>query len=108
MGKTLIRCNCIEQHICQENNSIYMNNSMILTSEAKDYLRNKGITIVYGEKPEAQAASAAPATTPAPAQEEMEIIMEKVITLLRDEHRITDTKTLKDLGLKILARLNSN
>ncbi|MBI9091168.1 MAG: hypothetical protein JEZ12_18300 [Desulfobacterium sp.] len=105
MGKTLIRCNCIEQHICQENNTIYMNNAMILTSEAKDYLRNKGIAIVYGEKP---AAPAVPATAPAPNQEEMELIMEKVITILRDEHQITDTKTLKALGLKILTRLNSN
>ena len=119
MGKTLIRCNCIEQHICRENNAIYMNNSMILTSEAKDYLRNKGIAIVYGEKPAAPAVTPAKACdqaqpteagapTPVPDQGEMEKIMEKVITLLRDEHQITDTKTLKDLCLKILTKLNSN
>ena len=109
MGKTLIRCNCIEQHICQENNAIYMNNTMILTSEAKDYLRNKGIAIVYGEKP---AAPAQPAETAAPApalgQGDIERIMATVITILRDEYKITDTNTLSDLSLKILTKLNSN
>lgn len=127
MGKTLIRCNCIQQHICQETNTIYMNSSMLLTSEAKDYLRNKGIAIFYGEKPEAPAApkaSAAPeapatpaeacepgtaaAPCPAPDPGEMEKIMETIITILRDEYRITDTQTLKDLGLKIITRVNSN
>ena len=121
MGKTLIRCNGIEQHICRETNTIYMNGSMLLTSEAKDYLRNKGIAIVYGEKPEAPAAPEAPSTPaeacepgtaaaacPAPEPGEMEKIMETVITILRDEYRITDTQTLKDIGLKIITRVNSN
>jgi hypothetical protein len=113
MGKTLIRCNCIEQHICQENNAIYMNNTMILTSEAKDYLRNKGIAIVYGEKPAAPAcvpAQPTEAAAPAPALErgEVEKIMATVITILRDEYQITDTNTLSDLSLKILTKLNSN
>jgi hypothetical protein len=113
MGKTLIRCNCIEQHICQENNAIYMNNTMILTSEAKDYLRNKGIAIVYGKKPAAPVVTPAQPTetaAPAPALErgEVEKIMETVITILRDEYQITDTNTLGDLSLKILTKLNSN
>ena len=127
MGKTLIRCNGIEQHICRKTNTIYMNGSMLLTSEAKDYLRNKGIAIVYGKKPEAPAAPEAPETPeapstsaeacepgtaaaacPAPEPGEMEKIMETVITILRDEYRITDTQTLKDIGLKIITRVNSN
>ncbi len=55
MGKILVGCDRVEQHICKDENTIYLNRSMILTCGAKDYLRNKGVAIVYGEQPETPA-----------------------------------------------------
>jgi len=118
MGKTLIGCDCVEQHICHENNTIHVTRSMILTCGAKDYLRNKGTSIVYGEKPLVPVNDKTLKSKPRPAEEtaqgsdlkkaDIEKLMEKVITILKNEHGITDAETVKEICLKVLTKLNSN
>ncbi|TYT74294.1 hypothetical protein [Desulfobotulus mexicanus] len=56
MGKTLVGIKNLEEHICKDSCKIYIDGSIILTPGAKDELRSRGITIVYGPKPEAAAA----------------------------------------------------
>ena len=64
MGKTLVSENRLDHFICPETNAIYME-GLLLTPGAKDALRNRGVEIVYGKKPESTAplAGEAPACT---------------------------------------------
>lgn len=91
MGKTLVSENRVESHICAASNTIYVD-GLILTPGAKDYLRNKGTTIVYGPKPEEETPAAKD-----PAQ--------MVATLLREEYGIADPAQLKAICCKVLAAL---
>lgn len=116
MNKILIGCDNVAQYICRETNTVYLTRSMILTFSARDHLRNRGIAVVYGEKPgmpvrpdesEPPVDSPLDPGVPAPGRsEEVETLLEKVIAILRDDHRITDCDTLKHLGLKIISRLD--
>lgn len=57
MGKKLVGVNCLDEHICQSSKKIYADGSIILTPGAKDELKNRGISIVYGPKPEPEESA---------------------------------------------------
>ncbi len=38
----------------------------------------------------------------------MEKLMQAIITILKNDHQITDMEKLKDLSLKIITQINSN
>ena len=125
MGKTLIGPKNVDRHICGETNALYLDNSMILTCGAKDYLRNKGVSIVYGKRPAAEVADAPVPESCPPCTGETEVrtaepsdcsntasgtrnledILGVVLTALKEDHGITDPETLEKLNLAILSEL---
>ena len=54
MKKTLIGSSRIDEFIKEGEKTLYMDKSMILTSGAKDTLRDRGVAIVYGPRPVAE------------------------------------------------------
>lgn len=52
IGKKLITKKNVSEFICEGSKEVYLSPEMILTSEAKDILRNKGIAIHYSAKTE--------------------------------------------------------
>jgi hypothetical protein len=50
VAKKLITKNNFTDFVCKKNNTIYVDHSMILSPGVKDILRDRGITIVYGDR----------------------------------------------------------
>ena len=118
MGKTLIRTETVKQHICREDNAVYLNKSILLTCGAKDYIRNQGISIVYGEKPEPgnrddESESRHPCNDPekaAPAGKQpktMEEILEIIIPILKQDHGVVTPESIERLSLKIISEVKA-
>lgn len=121
MGKKLIGCHCVDQYICRDEKKIYIGKNMILTPGVKDYLRNKGIALVYGKAPEnnsnpletpkvrVEKAPAAPEDTKADSKthdKALEKLMINILKILKADFQIEDDKKIKELSLQILNRVN--
>ena len=113
MGKILIGPKNVDQHVCRETNTLYLDNSMILTCGAKDFIRSRGIAISYGKRPDAGEPEAkTPAEIPAeikdqaPGNLNLEEMLESIIRALKEDHGIEDPQSLERLSLAILSRLS--
>ncbi|SCY24089.1 hypothetical protein [Desulfoluna spongiiphila] len=73
--------------------SVYMDGSIILTPGAKDVLRNKGVTIVYGPRPETS---------------EEDRLEAMVADLLKKEYGITDDAQVKAVSSKVVEMIKNN
>lgn len=91
MGKKLVNEKGVEAHIV--GGSFYMDGSVILTPGAKDVLRNKGVTIVYGAKPEMGEEDQLEAT---------------VAALLKKEYGITDDAKVKAVSSQVVDMIRKN
>ncbi|MEA1967679.1 MAG: hypothetical protein U9N77_05625 [Thermodesulfobacteriota bacterium] len=52
MKKIFVGCDKVEEYICQDEKKIYLDGTLLLSSGARDYLREKGIALIYGKKSE--------------------------------------------------------
>ncbi|WP_300671295.1 hypothetical protein [Desulfoluna sp.] len=91
MAKKLVSEKDVETLVCGGN--FYMDGSIILTPGAKDFLRNKGVTIVYGAKPERSEEDQLEAT---------------VAALLKKEYGITDEAQVKAVSGKVVEIIKEN
>ena len=112
MAKVLLTQKNIEEHICRETSSLYVDREMIIPPGVKDYLQNIGITLRYGQKPEAlddaageTAADMKNQTEPA-AERDIAALTRRVVTLLREEYQVQDEQTLQALCLRIVQQMN--
>jgi len=109
MGKKLVGANCVEEYICQASGKLYADGTIILAPGAKDYLRDKGIAIVYGPKPEvvedapvAEVPSATGAQDAEVASADDANLIVKVVLMLKNEFGITDPEQLITLSSKVV------
>lgn len=79
MSKKLISANNIQEYLCGD--KFYVEKDMILSSGAKDYCKERNITLVYGGKCE----------TCEPA----ETLKEMVVRVLKNDFNIVDEKLVE-------------
>ncbi|BCS95511.1 hypothetical protein DSLASN_11430 [Desulfoluna limicola] len=91
MAKKLVSDKGVEALIVGGN--FYMDGTIILTPGAKDVLRNKGVTIVYGPRPEMSDDDQLEAT---------------VAALLKKEYGITDEAQVKAVSCKVVDMIKKN
>jgi len=91
MAKKLVSEKGVDEFIVDGN--VYMDGSIILTPGAKDVLRNKGVSIVYGAKPEMCKKDQLEAT---------------VAALLKKEYGITDDVQIKAVSCKVVEMIKDN
>lgn len=107
MAKQLVERGNIAQFINPGETTFYVDQTLLLTPGAKDYLREKGIALVYGERP---ATVAQPATASAPldkpllATQEPELRV-RIGEMLKNDFAIRDRKHIDDVTLKVMDRL---
>lgn len=98
MGKILLTKKNIEEYVSQDKNKVYLNRNMILTPGAKDYIRNKGMCIVFEEK------SGSPKGLQYTSQ--LEMMEMKISKILKENYDITDNKKIDDICSIVLNRIN--
>ena len=103
MGKTLVSENRLDHFICPETNAIYME-GLLLTPGAKDALRNRGVEIVYGKKPESTAPLAGEAGSSGPDVEVTELVA-VIVKLLKTDFGVEDPDALRKICEQVLAEI---
>lgn len=100
MGKQLVGRDTVEQHICHEERKLYVDQTMILSPGAKDYLTENGVAIVYGARVETCSSPTRP------SQEVPEQEMNKMIAkILKRDYGIEDDSQICEIIGRVLARL---
>jgi hypothetical protein len=107
MAKQLVERGNIEQFINQGETTFYVDQTLLLTPGAKDYLREKGITLVYGERP---ATVAQPAAAPAAVEKPRSVAAEpelrvRIGEMLKNDFAIRDRRHIEDVTRKVMDRL---
>lgn len=100
MGKQLVGRDNVEQYICHEEKKLYVDQTMILSPMGKDYLRENGITIVYGGRAEACSK-----LDRAPASARDREIEQAIIKILKRDYGIEDVSQTAEIIKKVLAKL---
>ena len=52
MKKIFVGRDKVEDYICRDEKKIYLEGTLLLSSSAKDYLREQGVAVIYGKTPE--------------------------------------------------------
>ncbi len=107
MAKQLVERSNIAQFINPGETTFYVDQTLLLTPGAKDYLREKGIALVYGERPTAAAqpvVASASAEKQQPAAQEPELRV-RIGEMLKTDFAIRDRKHIDDVTLKVMDRL---
>ncbi|WP_026894210.1 hypothetical protein [Clostridiisalibacter paucivorans] len=97
MGKVLLTKKNINQYVSKGDEKIYIGKDMILTPGAKDIIRNMGLTIVYGEKPEEKDCDYC---------FDPEIVKKDILKMLKEDYGISDEVRLNELCNETLNRIN--
>ncbi|SKC38148.1 hypothetical protein [Maledivibacter halophilus] len=101
--KKLITKSNIDDFLVEEN-KFYVDKSMIITPGIKDILRNKGITIIYGERQKNLDEETRESTE---ENNRKDVKTEKKIgDLLINEFGISKPEIIEEITLKILAKIN--
>ncbi|MFT5728289.1 MAG: hypothetical protein ACI8PB_002442 [Desulforhopalus sp.] len=103
MKKKLISADNISDFLTAGANEIQVDNSMIITSGAKDYLRNKGVKIVYSKQ--AAACSASPVNAKAGRPQDLKAVVSKIVSILRNDLQVGDAGTVESVTQKVLCGL---
>lgn len=90
IGKKLITKKNVSEFICQESKDVYLAPDMILTSEAMDILRNKGIAIHYSTK-----------------TQEIIDVRSEIEKVLKNEFGIIETSHLQQITDVVLKKYNN-
>lgn len=102
MGKQLVGRDNVEQFISHEEKKLYVGQTLILTPGAKDYLQEKSIAVVYGEKPETKAK-------PVPKTEAISgsDLNSRIQQLLKSDFSITDSALITEVTRKVMEKLEN-
>ena len=105
MAKQLVRRDNIEEFICQAERKLYLDQNMILTPGAKDYLHEKGICLVYGARPTSPLKNTGPATASAPGLKTD--LNATILKILKQDYAISDDAQAREILRKVLAKLEA-
>ena len=116
MKKTLVRVDNLQEHICQSSGKFYADDTIILTPGARDELSKKGISIVYGAKPETgdaySAEHAEDASCAGEASENgnngLDRLLYAVAGILKEQYGMTDPAELKTLSRHVLQAIRKS
>jgi len=108
MAKLLVGRDNIEQFICHKERKLYVDQTMILSPGGKDYLREHGMTLVYGSRPvtaakPATTTAATPKATVAPAKNDLQ---GTILMILKRDYAISDGAQAAEIVQKVLAKLD--
>lgn len=82
MAKVLLTNKNIENYIAEDKKHIYISKDIIVTPGAKDLIRNRGISMIYGEKPCTEIVY--------DNGFNINTLKENIKTILREDYNITD------------------
>ncbi|PHR28807.1 MAG: hypothetical protein COA36_05785 [Desulfotalea sp.] len=111
MKKKLVVVSNLKSFICQTQNKIYVDNSMILTPGAKDELKKQNINIVYGSAPDDSCDGASTSPDQDCMQDtdnaEMERLLCGVGAMVKEEYGIEDPQQLMDISYQVVNTLKN-
>lgn len=104
MKKKLVSAENISDFLDAEAKEIYVDSSMILTSGAKDYLRDKKVKLVYTKQ---VAALETPARSNAGMcqSEKLKMVVTKIVSILKNDFQISDSGTVERVTQRVLSGL---
>lgn len=105
MAKILLTKKNVNEHISEDGKNIYITNSMIITPGAKDVLRNKGVMIVYGEKPEIEENKEV--CQECVESSDLEDLQNMIVKILEKDFNITDKASINEACKLILDKVNT-
>lgn len=103
MKKKLVSAENITDYLDAGTNVMHVDGSMILTSGAKDYLRDKKVKLVY-------TAQTTKATTPArnirnSQSGDLKTVVTRIVSILRKDLQVTDACLIERVTQKVLSDL---
>lgn len=107
MKKKLISADNISKLLGSNDSEFHVDNSMILTSGAKDYLRNKKVKLVYGSKKGGQNEPGRPGCSSA-EKGNLRKVVEKIVSILRNELQIHDAAKVERVTQLVLKKLSNS
>ena len=102
MKKVLVQADNLDEFICREEATLYVDASMILTPGAKDELLKRGVAVVR-----TSCASSAPHAALS-GEKNIEGLLLGVATIIRQECGITDPERLKAASLQAVQTIRDN
>lgn len=111
MKKTLVEVRNLDEHICTNNNAIYLDGSIILTPSAKDELSKRGIAIKHGSPTESDTAQCAidcicEGCIKLVATGSTEKTFYSIAAILKQDFGVTDVKQLQEMSCRIVKTIN--
>lgn len=103
MKKKLVSVENIKDFLDAGTNEIYVDNTMILTSGAKDYLRDKKVKLVYTNKAAAEVGPDQKSNVSQP--ENLKSVVTKIVSILRKDLQINDANKIERITQKVLSDL---
>ncbi|MFV0449484.1 MAG: hypothetical protein ACK5MF_13670 [Vibrio sp.] len=115
MKKTLIELNNLDEHICVDSNSLYLDGTIILTPLAKDELSRRGVTIKRGSLPTSDKSQ--PATSCSTdcvcdrcieqvATGDNEKLFYSIAAVLKQDFGVTDSNQLQAISCRMVKKIN--
>jgi len=108
MGKQLVTRKNVDDLICIDEKKIYIEKDMILTPGAKDIIRNRGITIVYGKKEEKNKEVLNETDDKEEENLDKDKIEEKITNILVKDFKISNDERVNKVVSDVLEVLNKN
>jgi len=105
MAKQLVRRDNVEQFIRSGEQTLYVDQTMLLTPGAKDYLREKGISVVYAAQPAAVPQPEPKAETETRSTATDPDLPARIGELLKKDFSITDCGLITEVTRKVMERL---
>lgn len=108
--KKLITIRNINDYLAEGEKEFYVDKTMIISPGAKDFLRNKGIVIVYGNKEEncSKEINECKEVSNLDVNEEREKqlkIVKTISNLLVQEFNVTDAQAIEEITSKVLSKI---
>jgi hypothetical protein len=103
MKKKLVSAENISDFLTAGAKEIQVDNSMIVTAGAKDYLREKGVKIVYSTRVNVDSSSAV--NTKFGRSQDLKAVVSKIVSILRNDLQVRDAGTIESVTQKVLCGL---
>jgi hypothetical protein len=103
MKKKLVSSDNIGEFLAADAKEIHVDTTMILTSSAKDYLRSKGVKVIYGSK---TAATSRPVLSRACSKKDsLKTVVTRIVSILRNDLQVRDSAKVERVTQKVLSSL---